>query len=137
MAADVAVSGGGGGADQPSLSLDASGCVSLQDILLAFNAPISEEHAWALCFECVKCFQNALHEHGKCLVVVEPEHIVLHKDGQVHLRTVLPGGTPSSDKTGEFFFYFNVSQIIFTPILSRMVLLLILVEINVYGSVGS
>jgi hypothetical protein len=99
MAADVAVSAGG--ADQPSLSLDASGCVSLQDILLAFNAPISEEHAWALCFECVKCFQNALHEHGKCLVVVEPEHIVLHKDGQVHLRTVLPGGTASSDKTGE------------------------------------
>ncbi|XP_065331979.1 protein spire isoform X3 [Cloeon dipterum] len=84
MAADVAV-------DQPSLSLDASGCVSLQDILLAFNAPISEEHAWALCFECVKCFQNALHEHGKCLIVSDPQHIVLHKDGQVHVRTVLPG----------------------------------------------
>jgi hypothetical protein len=116
MAADVAVSGGGGGggADQPSLSLDASGCVSLQDILLAFNAPISEEHAWALCFECVKCFQNALHEHGKCLVVVEPEHIVLHKDGQVHLRTVLPGGTPSSDKTGEFFI--STSLKIFLPL---------------------
>ncbi|XP_059482848.1 protein spire isoform X2 [Neocloeon triangulifer] len=99
MAADVAVSGGRA-SDTPSLSLDASGCVSLQDILLAFNAPISEEHAWALCFECVKCFQNALHEHGKCLLVSEPEHIFLHKDGQVHVRTVLPEirNNSSSDK---------------------------------------
>jgi hypothetical protein len=97
MAADVAVSGAS--SDKPTLSLDASGCVSLQDILLAFNAPISEEHAWALCFECVKCFQNALHEHGKCLTVSELGHIVLHKDGHVHVRTVYPAGGSIEGKT--------------------------------------
>ncbi|KAF4524317.1 hypothetical protein B566_EDAN005374 [Ephemera danica] len=95
MAADVKVD------EKPSLCLDSTGCVSLQEILVAFNAPISEEHAWALCFECVNCFRNALQEHGKCLVVSEPEHVILHKDGQVHIRTVLDTSSPSpSTKNG-------------------------------------
>ncbi|XP_046386776.1 protein spire isoform X2 [Ischnura elegans] len=101
MAADVKVSGVKGA---PKCSLNADDCVSLQDILLSFNAPINEEHAWALCYQCAKCFKNAFDrvegddKLKKCYLVSQLDHVMLHKDGQVHPSTIYDdsGGTYSS-----------------------------------------
>jgi Kinase non-catalytic C-lobe domain len=38
----------GGGESWSGCALDPGGCLSLQQILHSFSAPISEEHAWAL-----------------------------------------------------------------------------------------
>lgn len=86
MAADVEV--------RPNkCKLDENDCVSLLDILISFNAPINEEHAWALCYQCAKCFKNALHsDREKCRVVSELQHVLLHRDGQVHSNTIFAGG---------------------------------------------
>lgn len=32
--------------------------LSLEDILLAFNNPVNEEQAWAVCYQCAHYFQN-------------------------------------------------------------------------------
>ncbi|KAG8223161.1 hypothetical protein J437_LFUL000327 [Ladona fulva] len=98
MAADVKVTGCKGA---PKCNLNADDCVSLDDILQSFNAPISEEHAWALCYQCAKCFKNAFdredgeNKHNKRFLVPQLNHVMLHKDGQVHPSTIYDdsGGT--------------------------------------------
>lgn len=73
--------------------LDENDCVSLLDILISFNAPISEEHAWALCFQCAKCIKNAfVSDRTKCRVFDNLEQVKLHRDGHVHSSTVFSGG---------------------------------------------
>lgn len=79
-----------GGAE---VSLDAADCISLQQILQAFNSTISEEHAWALFHQSARCLQKCLSEGATCYLVTEPRHVLLHKDGSVHPSTLLrPGG---------------------------------------------
>ena len=74
-------------------SLDGDGCVCLSDILTSFNAPLSEEQAWALCFECARCFERAvLTDRDACYLVEKVEHVFLHKDGLVHNKTILGSG---------------------------------------------
>lgn len=74
-------------------SLDASDCITLQQILQAFNSTISEEHAWALFYQAARCFQKCLTDGPTCYLVTEPRHVLLHKDGSVHPSTLLhPGG---------------------------------------------
>lgn len=93
MAADVKVT--------PKCSLDSNGCVTLQDILISFNAPITEQHAWALCYQCAKCFKNAIEtDRGRCRVVSKVEHVLIHKEGQVHSNTIFAGG--GSSDTGKY-----------------------------------
>lgn len=80
----------GGGA---VFSLDAAECITLQQILQAFNSTISEEHAWALFYQAARCFQKCLAEGSTCYLATEPRHVLLHKDGSVHPSTLLhPGG---------------------------------------------
>ncbi|KAJ8894749.1 hypothetical protein PR048_000056 [Dryococelus australis] len=72
--------------------LDADGCVSLWDMLVAFNSPITEQHAWALVHQCARCLQGAVREDRRsCLLVKELGHVLMHKDGHVHLNTVFGG----------------------------------------------
>lgn len=93
MAADVKVT--------PKCSLDSNGCVTLQDILISFNAPITEQHAWALCHQCAKCFKNAIEtDRGRCCIVSKVEHVLIHKEGQVHSNTIFAGG--GSSDTGKY-----------------------------------
>ncbi|XP_028169892.1 uncharacterized protein LOC114359625 [Ostrinia furnacalis] len=85
-----------GAAGGPELALDAADCMSLQQILQAFNSTISEEHAWALFHQAARCFQKCLSEGATCYAATEPRHVVLHKDGSVHPSTLLHPGDDSS-----------------------------------------
>lgn len=70
--------------------LDDDECVSLSDILVSFNGPISEEHAWALCYQCAKCFKNAYAKNReKCRLVKKLDQVILHKDGYVHSKSIV------------------------------------------------
>ncbi|CAH1396263.1 unnamed protein product [Nezara viridula] len=74
-------------------SLDENHCVNLADILMSFSAPISEEHAWALCYQCAKCFRNALKtDPSRCKNVMELSDVLIHRDGHVHSNTIFEGG---------------------------------------------
>lgn len=65
----------------------------MQNILQSFNTTISEEHAWALFYQCAKCFIRCLQESpDKCRQITEPDHILLQKDGSVHPKTLLCAG---------------------------------------------
>lgn len=98
MAEDVKVKNG------KQCLLDVNGCVTLKNILIAFNAPINEEHAWALCYQCSKCFKNSIrNEWSRCFLVSELDHILLHRDGQVHHSTIFAGGGTQ----GQCFLYFS------------------------------
>ncbi|XP_061707665.1 protein spire isoform X2 [Cydia pomonella] len=77
-------------------ALDAAECISLQQILQAFNSTISEEHAWALAYQAARCFQKCLADGNTCYLVTEPRHVLLHKDGYVHPNTLVQPGDDSS-----------------------------------------
>ncbi|KAJ1519989.1 hypothetical protein ONE63_004221 [Megalurothrips usitatus] len=71
-------------------ALDDNGCVSLLDILNSFNAPINEEHAWALCFQCAVCFKSAVEgDKNKCVLVDSVDQVFVSKEGTVHPKTLL------------------------------------------------
>ncbi|KAE8752777.1 hypothetical protein FOCC_FOCC000515 [Frankliniella occidentalis] len=71
-------------------TLDENGCVSLLDILNSFNAPINEEHAWALCFQCAECFKSAVEsDKNKCVLVDSVDQVFVSKEGTVHPKTLL------------------------------------------------
>lgn len=91
-------SGGAGGGSE--LGLDGAECISLQQILQAFNSTISEEHAWALFYQAARCFQKCLADGTTCYLVTKPRHVLLHKDGCVHPSTLLhPGGQSNKLKS--------------------------------------
>lgn len=70
-----------------------NGAVSLKDILDSFNSPIKEEHAWALCYQCAKCFRDAcVQNRSKCCQVTDVAHVWVHSDGTVHSTTIFAGG---------------------------------------------
>ncbi|XP_039764047.1 protein spire isoform X2 [Pararge aegeria] len=77
------------------VALDATQCLTLQQILQAFNSHISEEHAWALFYQASRCFQKCLDEGTAYYLPTELSHVVLHKDGTVHPRTLLHTGDDS------------------------------------------
>uniref|UniRef100_A0A224XK81 Putative kinase non-catalytic c-lobe domain protein n=1 Tax=Panstrongylus lignarius TaxID=156445 RepID=A0A224XK81_9HEMI len=84
-------------------TLNEDHCVTLADILAAFNAPLSEEHAWAVCYQCAKCFRNAIRNNpDRCKVVYEIDQVLIHKDGHVHPNTIYAGGgtTTARDDAG-------------------------------------
>lgn len=100
MAADVEVS-------KPTrCALDKNECVNVQDLLISYNSSLNEEHVWALCHQCVKCyrdyFNKANSDEGsnqrKVPVLVSALcHIKLHREGTVHEDTIFP-----ENESGEF-----------------------------------
>lgn len=88
----------GSGHDRPCLcKLDGDDCVSLADIIRSLNAPVSEEHAWALCYQCAKCFKNAFErDPNGCRVVKDLGEVRIHRDGYIHPSTIVNG-----EETGE------------------------------------
>ncbi|XP_046961318.1 protein spire isoform X2 [Vanessa cardui] len=71
------------------VALDAADCLTLQQILKAFNSNISEEHAWALFYQTSRCYQKCLDEGTAYYLPTELAHVLLHKDGTVHPSTLL------------------------------------------------
>uniref|UniRef100_A0A8D9ER08 Protein spire n=1 Tax=Cacopsylla melanoneura TaxID=428564 RepID=A0A8D9ER08_9HEMI len=82
--------------------LDSDLCVSLKHILFSFNAPISEEQAWALVYQFSKCFCSVLSDQdNQSKFLTKPKEIFLHRDGYVHSKTILDlEGTHISTDTG-------------------------------------
>lgn len=71
----------------PKTELDSRGCLVLADIIESFHTPISEEHAWALCYQSAKCGQSILFDpcsRERCFLVTALDQLLLHKDGTVH-----------------------------------------------------
>lgn len=87
---------------------NAEGAVNLQDILESFNAPIKEEHAWALCYQCAKCFNEALsYNRDKCCNVSDVSHVWVHGDGTVHASTIFAGGGNNTGRNTNTHYYNN------------------------------
>lgn len=75
--------------DFPQCSLDNNGCLKLSSILHAFNAAISEEQAWAVCFQTAKCMMNEWNsDSSSCYCLSDTAHVLIHKDGFIHRLTV-------------------------------------------------
>ncbi|RWS30238.1 protein spire-like protein [Leptotrombidium deliense] len=70
-----------------SVSLDADNCLSLASILEAFNGPINEEQAWALCYQTAKCIQS-VHQKYQLYSISDAKYMFVHKDGSVHEKTI-------------------------------------------------
>ena len=72
------------------------GCLTLEEITSSFSAPITEEHAWAVVFECVKCLHGMLESKPLCSgsrrvfqIVSNTRQIFIHREGRVHESTFL------------------------------------------------
>ncbi|XP_029678756.1 protein spire isoform X2 [Formica exsecta] len=71
---------------RPKCKLDSNGCLNLQDILLMFDSPISQERAWALCYQIVKGLSRLTE--NKFYEISELWQIVLHKHGDICLESL-------------------------------------------------
>lgn len=73
-------------------------CVTLKDILEAFNAAISEEQAWALIYQTVKLFRDVIGTESEKRILKVPmntENLCIHRNGSVHINI---------NNSGMFFF---------------------------------
>lgn len=79
---------------------DKDNCLSLNDILRSFNAPLSEEQAWSLIYQSVQLYRNFIRiefidKHTKKDATQKSSHRIkvpkstknlnVHKDGSVHI----------------------------------------------------
>lgn len=72
--------------------LNTNRSVCLKDILDSFNTSVKEEHAWALCYQCVKYFIDCLATNrSNCYLVTEVSHVFLQTDGSIHPNTLFSG----------------------------------------------
>lgn len=79
---------------------DKDNCLSLNDILRSFNAPLSEEQAWSLIYQSVQLYRNFIHiefidkqtkkdakrkSSHRIKVPKSTKNLNVHKDGSVHI----------------------------------------------------
>ncbi|XP_022254835.1 protein spire homolog 1-like [Limulus polyphemus] len=73
----------------PRCELDKYGCVRLSSILQSFNAPINEEHAWAICYQTAKCFLREWENSvSNVYCLTDTSQIRIQKDGTIHSSSV-------------------------------------------------
>ena len=81
---------------------DKDNCLSLDDILRSFNAPLSEEQAWSLIYQSVLLYRNFIRIEfidkntkkdsktqkvsHRIKVPKSPKNLNIHKDGTVHIN---------------------------------------------------
>ena len=81
---------------------DKDNCLSLDDILRSFNAPLSEEQAWSLIYQSVLMYRNFIRIEfidkntkkdsttqkvsHRIKVPKSPKNLNIHKDGTVHIN---------------------------------------------------
>ena len=63
--------------------------VSLKDVVTAFDAPISEEHAWALIYEGFRKMMTVANGTQRCYLTKKLEHVILAREGIIHDQTFL------------------------------------------------
>ena len=82
---------------------NADSCLTLEEITSSFSAPITEEHAWAIVFECVKCLHSMVESKPRrVFVVTNTRQILLHREGRVHESTFLiPAPTATQSSCGQ------------------------------------
>ena len=104
------------------VELDEIGCLSLSEIIKCLNAPINEEHAWALIYQSLRALDlsikdnairhtdNANHQfksneyvpletkRHKILGVLSTEDILIQEDGVVHHNTWCSCGNHTSNR---------------------------------------
>ncbi|XP_059058097.1 protein spire-like [Achroia grisella] len=109
---------GAGATGGTEYALDAADCISLQQILQAFNSTISEEHAWALFYQTSRCYQKCLADGSTCYLPTEPRHVIIHKDGSVHPTTFLhPGDDITREEVNsEIKLVVNLAIVIYTAL---------------------
>lgn len=71
---------------RPKCKLDSHGCLNLQDILLMFDSPISQERAWALCYQIANSLSHLTE--NKFYEISELSQIILHKDGNIWIENL-------------------------------------------------
>lgn len=78
--------------------VNTDGSVCLEEILNSFNSPISEERAWALCYQCAKFFLDTLNiNRTNCYLVFDVNELYLQTDGNVHPATLFGRGIVEED----------------------------------------
>lgn len=73
--------------------------VSLAEILRCFEHPISEEQAWAICFQCccrMKELAQGLYPSLHSVFIKGPGSIFIHADGTVSFRVYHKSGKSMS-----------------------------------------
>jgi hypothetical protein len=81
------------------LCCDKENCLTLEDILKSFNAPLSEEQAWSLIYQSISLYRNFINiefidkntktlgkRSHKIKVPKSPKNLNVHKDGSVHVN---------------------------------------------------
>lgn len=94
---------------------DKDNCLSLNDILRSFNAPLSEEQAWSLIYQSVLLYRNFIRvefidkhtgqkSSHRIKVPKATKNLNVHKDGSVHisdsgeLHSIARGGVDTDNK---------------------------------------
>ncbi|XP_017886791.1 protein spire isoform X2 [Ceratina calcarata] len=77
---------------RPRCKLDANGRLNLKDILLSFNGPVSQEQAWAVCYQTAKGLSRL--PNNEFYELSDLSEIVLHKDGDVWLGDLIESRKP-------------------------------------------
>ncbi|XP_011861517.1 PREDICTED: protein spire isoform X2 [Vollenhovia emeryi] len=77
---------------RPKCKLDSHGCLNLRDILLMFDSPISQERAWALCYQIAKSLSHLTE--NKFYEISELSQIILHKDGDIRVENLAGSKQP-------------------------------------------
>ncbi|CAG9854857.1 unnamed protein product [Phyllotreta striolata] len=68
--------------------INSDGSVCLLNIVNSFNSSIKEEHAWALCYQIARYFDECLEKNKqKSYIISEMQHVYLKTDGTVHDNT--------------------------------------------------
>ena len=60
----------------PCLKLNEDACLNLDVIIGSFSAPITEEHAWAIVFEAVKCLENLVKNQNFSSTSNNPRYVI-------------------------------------------------------------
>ena len=96
--------------------LNADACLNLDEITGSFSAPITEEHAWAIVFECLKCLRSVVRAKNtkRVLIVSHTDQILIHREGRVHESTFLQSTSCHEscelNAEAEFFSPFNATS---------------------------
>ena len=66
--------------------------VTLLKVLEGFNAPLNEEQAWAVCFQCAKHLASKWEGSPmECHAFKDVQSVLLAKDGSVSIRSESTG----------------------------------------------